>query len=253
MIIYFSGTGNSRFVAERLGAALSDKVIDASRFIQEEKGAVFTKSGTYIFISPVYAAAPPVVFMDFIRRSRFPEGCPAYFVMTCAGDMGAAPLYCEKLAYKKGLHYLGTVRVVMPQNYLPFFRMGTKEENRIKIEAALPVIDRIADAARDGHSLPDPGTKIWERLLTPLILKPFYKFLVSAKAFFSTEKCIGCGKCAKVCPLNNITLTEKRPVWGERCTHCMACINLCPVNAVEYGRWTRRKVRYGGPESLTKD
>ena len=252
MIIYFSGTGNSRFAAKRIAEAVSDEVFDSAPFIQEEKGAVFARSGAYVFVAPVYAAAPPLVFMDFIRRSRFPEGCRAYFVMTCASDMAAAPAYCQKLAKEKGLSYFGTASVNMPQNYLLYFRTRTPEENQTKISAALPVIDRIAETVRDGRILPDPGMKTWERVLTPLVLKPYYKLMVSSKAFNATEDCIGCGKCAKVCPLKNIIMYEQKPVWGSRCTHCTACINLCPKDAVEYGKRTRGKLRYHGPESVMK-
>ena len=103
MIIYFSGTGNSRFVAERLAASLKDEMFNAAPAMRAKKGVHFKNGGTFIFVSPVYAAAPPLVFMDFLRHCRFPEGSRAYFVMTCASGMGAAPDYCEKCALEKGL------------------------------------------------------------------------------------------------------------------------------------------------------
>ena len=56
--------------------------------------------------------------------------------------------------------------------------------------------------------------------------------------------CIGCGKCEKLCPLNNITLQNARPVWGSNCTQCMACICYCPTRAIEYGKKSAGKPRY---------
>mgnify|MGYP002728531920 CR=1 FL=1 len=60
----------------------------------------------------------------------------------------------------------------------------------------------------------------------------------------ANDKCIGCGKCAKMCPLNNIKLKNSKPVWGKNCTHCMACICLCPTEAIEYGKKSVGKPRY---------
>ena len=57
-------------------------------------------------------------------------------------------------------------------------------------------------------------------------------------------RCIGCGKCEKLCPLNNITLQNARPVWGTNCTQCMACICYCPTRAIEYGKKSAGKPRY---------
>ena len=249
MIIYFTGTGNSRFVAERLSAALEDTLLDASVYIRPDKAAAFTERGDYIFVAPIYAAAPPLVFLDFIRRFRFPDGIRAYFVMTCAGSMGGAPLYCRRIAAKKGFIYGGTAMVEMPQNYVAYFRIHTAEENRAVVRTSIPVINRLADDIREGMDLFEPGLKAWERLLTPIVLKPYYKLFISAKAFYATESCVGCSRCLKVCPLNNITSRERKPVWGSRCTHCMGCINLCPVGAIEYGNKTRGKLRYHGPEA----
>ena len=78
----------------------------------------------------------------------------------------------------------------------------------------------------------------------------FYRFQVRAEKFRATENCVGCGKCARLCPLGNIRMEEGRPHWGDRCTHCMACLCGCPTGAIEYGRATKGKERYHfpGPE-----
>ncbi len=54
-------------------------------------------------------------------------------------------------------------------------------------------------------------------------------------AFRTDENCIGCGICAKVCPVSNIKIENKRPVWLHHCQNCLACYNWCPVKAIKGG------------------
>ena len=58
------------------------------------------------------------------------------------------------------------------------------------------------------------------------------------------EKCVGCGKCERMCPLNNIVMLYNKPAWKQNCSHCMACIENCPVDAIEYGERTQGMERY---------
>ena len=63
-------------------------------------------------------------------------------------------------------------------------------------------------------------------------------------AYVISDDCISCGKCANVCPLHNIQLSNGKPVWGNQCTHCMACISRCPKEAIEYGKHSKGLPRY---------
>lgn len=72
----------------------------------------------------------------------------------------------------------------------------------------------------------------------------FYAFCVKSTAFVVSDKCIGCGQCAKRCPMNNITIQDGKPIWSNGCTHCMACICYCPAEAIEYGKKSLGQPRY---------
>ncbi len=54
----------------------------------------------------------------------------------------------------------------------------------------------------------------------------------SSKLKIDKEKCIGCGKCEKLCPMENIVIVGQKAVSGDRCTMCYRCINKCPEQAI---------------------
>ena len=49
-----------------------------------------------------------------------------------------------------------------------------------------------------------------------------------------TDKCVGCTKCAKNCPVNCIkgNLKEKHVIDKTKCLKCGACFKACPVKAI---------------------
>lgn len=247
MILYFSGTGNSKYVAQFLADRLQDDIYDMGEFIKQKAYINVTSETPLVIVSPVYVSAPPTIVMDFIKRSKFKPNLKAYFIMTCAGGMGAAPYYWKEICAKKGFKYMGCEEIVMPQNYLVFFKTKEQEENLAIIESANPLIEEISQAIEMGLpiALQPPGKM--DVLSTKAILKPYYKYFIKADSFTVNGDCVSCGKCAKVCPLNNITIQEGIPVWADTCTHCMACINLCPKQAIEYGKWSVGKPRYKAP------
>ncbi|AEV69515.1 hypothetical protein Clocl_2976 [Acetivibrio clariflavus DSM 19732] len=67
-----------------------------------------------------------------------------------------------------------------------------------------------------------------------VFLKPASYFsLLRVKA--DSKKCISCGKCKKVCPMNVDILDSKRSREnGTECILCMECVKSCPKGAVYF-------------------
>lgn len=242
MVFYFSGTGNSRYVARRIAEISGDAVVSINQKLKREDFSAVNSDRPLVFVGPVYAGRLPRVMEEYIRKVRFHGGKWAYFVGTCAQTPWVTAEYVEKLCREKNFTLLGFNSVVMPQGYVAGGGTQPKEANDRILKEAEPKIVEIAETIRDQKVLPkeQPGKAIMSKVLNPIM----YAMMISAKGFATTDKCTGCGKCEARCPLNNIKLVDERPVWGKNCTHCMACIAGCPAEAIEYGKKTQGKPRY---------
>lgn len=54
----------------------------------------------------------------------------------------------------------------------------------------------------------------------------------SDKLKINKDTCIGFGKCARNCPMNNIEMIDNKAVGSDRCTLCYRCFNNCPRKAM---------------------
>lgn len=244
MVIYFTGTGNSRYCARMIAAGLDDELVSAFDFIKGGSRAELHSEKPWVFVSPTYAWQLPHVFESFIRESKLRGSKSAYFVMTCGSEIGNAASRIAPLCEEIGLDYRGVLQVVMPENYIAMFSVPGKSESDRIIKAARPTVETGIEYILKGEPFPTVKCGVLDRLKTGPVNSVFYRFFIKAAPFYATDACVGCGKCADLCMLNNITLENGRPVWADRCTHCMACICGCPTEAIEYGRHSRGKPRY---------
>ena len=247
MIVYFSGTGNSRYVAEILSEVLGDETMDAGALLCRNETALLSSVRPWIFVCPVYGWRMPRIFSAWIEKGEFSGATDAYFLLTCGSDMGDAGKYLKKLCEKKGFAFCGVQDVVMPENYIAMFKApGKRLAAKIRKEA-VPVVKKAAAQILAGEKLAAKKVDLGGRLKSSVVNPAFYALCVKSKAFYVKENCIGCGKCAKNCPVSGIEMRDGKPHWTGACTHCMACICLCGENAIEYGKKSEKKVRYRCP------
>lgn len=247
MIVYFSGTGNSRYTAQFLAEKLQEQMVDAGAWIKGGKRASLRSEKPWIFVSPTYGWRIPRVLEAWIRAGDF-RGCrDAYFVMTCGDGIGAAPEKNRKLCGQKAFSYLGTAKVVMPENYLAMFSVPGEAEAAEIRRHAKETMDGLVEKIRKKDMLPEPNPGLVGHLCTSFVNPLFYRFCIKARPFHVEGNCVSCGACVEACPLNNIRLVDGKPQWGKACTHCMACICGCPTEAIEYGSRSKGKTRYRCP------
>lgn len=244
MILYFSGTGNSGYAARRIADGLGEPLLCLNDRIKAGDTAPVETGERLVIVTPTYAWRIPRIVEDWLLHTELTGAKRAWFVMTCGSEIGDADRYNRRLCQAKGLVCMGTAQIVMPENFIAMFNAPTVEEARRIVAKAEPFIDRAIAAIRAGHMFSPPRKKLYDRIASSAVNPVFYPLFVKANPFTASDVCIGCGKCEKLCPLNNITLQNARPVWGTNCTQCMACICYCPTRAIEYGKKSVGKPRY---------
>ena len=136
----------------------------------------------------------------------------------------------------------------MPENYIALFAPpnSAEEVNHI-LAAAVPALEQTAAAIESGCPVTEPKPTVFGKFMTYIVNPIFYATCVHDRAFTVDDSCIGCGKCATLCPMNNIELQGGKPRWNGHCTHSMACISYCPKVAIAYGKKSRTRRIYTCP------
>ena len=245
MIFYFSGTGNSKWVAESLAGLLHDKTADildsiSNGEIIEKLSAGIQEEGFLGFVFPVYAWGAPEIVIDFVKKLGKPEGNAFTFaVATCGEEAGYTLKNFSKIIPLKSSYSL-----VMPNNYVVGSDLEDEETVLSVLRNAKEEVERMAEELSAKKEVCRVNEGSAAGLKSGLVNFGFNKFARSTKSFYTTDACTGCGLCAKNCPTHTITMENNRPVWGSKCYQCLKCINRCPAAAIQYGKATETRGRY---------
>ena len=252
MIFYFSGTGNSFYVARRIAAAENGNPISMAQAIREDKLDFDVNEGDPLgFVFPIYYYTVPSIVADFIQQARFNgagEGNYTYAAVTCGGTTGNGMRRFGKLLKERGLTLDAGFNIVMPDNYNILFDLLTPQD---KVADLLEKCEKYIDKSIESISRCEKSFKLrtgpvpW---LTSALMSRVYELARSTRPFHATDKCIGCGLCERSCPIGTIELRDDRPIWkAKKCSQCLACLHRCPERAIEYGKLTVKRGRYVHP------
>ena len=246
MVLYFSATGNTEYIARELAKRTNDECVNLLERIKKQDFSPIHSEKPFVICAPVYVCEIPRFMMKYLKKQPF-TGCKdVYFILTSGGYCGPSGILLKKIFKSKKMICHGYAEFKMPRNYVASddYPMLEKDQVEERIIGSYNRLEQVAEDILAGKKLKARHVFLFETLITLPFNPVWCKYKLTAKDFYAEDACIGCGKCERLCPLNNVKIVDKKPVWSNQCTHCMACIGNCPVNAIQYGNITKNKEPY---------
>lgn len=281
-VFYFSGTGNTLSLAREICQKIEADLVSISEFVKMGKNHIDAEKVVIVF--PSYLAplsGLPLVVERFIKLIDNIVDINFFAVCNCGGyeSVNALPSLqkVRKIIQSCGGKLYAAYSLRMPMNNLDYdhipIPINRNHEDIIRMSKLK--IDRICSYIINNRKTRHKVVKD----LFFLVMKPVYILMRPAiikelkvkahepadsglqyyelipltdKSIIVDEKCIGCGTCARICPVDNIIIVNKKPEFQHRCEMCFACDEWCKTDSIHH--WSRTNgIKYHHPEVCIED
>ncbi len=264
-IFYFSGTGNTWWISEKIKAIFIENGHTASTYSIERKDLNWTElipkllgESDIIGVGyPIYGSSIPKIIKNWVRNflcksfQKEKKISSAFVFDTMAMFSGDPPLLMRKMLKKCGFSVKQAINIRTLSNLPQMPRLMTwdeKRQNEIYKKAGEKCEKLVQYILKNKKWVMrrDPFSRLiagFQRLGMK------YEEKIISKWFeFDFEKCNLCGLCVKYCPVNNLSIqeTDEKPLinYGSECVFCMRCFNSCPQDAIIVMKRTRDLNKY---------
>lgn len=225
-ICYFSATGNSLYVARRIGG----KLLSIPQLMRQDE--ICIADDAIGVVCPCYNVEMPMMVRDFMRKAHLKTGY-FFFVYTFGEGIAESFAHAKLAAEEAGLTLAYVNAIQMVDNFIPYFDMQQQIDS-LKRKNVEGQIERLLVDIAARKTVEVEITKQTEENMAKYHKQLAEQFLRkdTALSYRVNDDCIRCGICVKVCPANNITITEAEVQFSDHCEVCYACLHNCPKTAI---------------------
>ena len=247
VMIYFSGTGNSKFIAE-----LFCKIMNCKYYsIEENIDFVQLISSEEIvgFCYPIYGSRVPRIMREYLikykenlKNKKVIIFCTQYIF---SGDGARAFMDIFPQEY---FNVIYAEHFFMPNNICNFFLLPLANKRKIGkyIKKAEQKMLYICNNIKNGN-IKKRGFNIMSKVLG--LFQGAFMLKIERKALNSVsinDDCIKCNICVSICPMKNLENKDNKIIQKSNCTICYRCINKCPKKAITVFVNGKIKKQYNG-------
>lgn len=259
LLLYFSGTGNTEYIARYIKDHFNKTEYEVSIVpIEELNKAEVSDYDILGFGFPVYACDLPDFIRDYLRNLPLVRTKSVFIYCTKAFYTGAAIKNTFDIFRDLGYISIGYADVGMPgSDGLAFMKPDSKRAkeytNRdfskiIEIDSMIEKVQSILDS----NNIEDKAIELSLKPSKVIVTKVLKTGLNIGegwlkKRFRADESCIKCKKCERICPRNNIKVDDTGVHFSDKCVVCMRCLHQCPKESIQIGKSTVGKFRWKGP------
>jgi len=284
LCLYFSGTGNTKYIAELFSSKMAAKCLSIEsretnpckfepceiepREIKPQDNdkntpnfaSEIAQHDTIAICYPIYGSRVPLIMREFIAKhlSAFAGKKLVIFVtqMIFSGD-GARVL--TDLFPSGHIEVIYAEHFFMPNNIsnVAFLRRPSDKHLKRRARSAEKKMAKVCRNIKNGK-IKKRGFSAFSKLLGKIQGKPWQGNSSSTVATEGTmeykakcnvhiaENCNACNICVKCCPMDNFEATKGIITQKNNCTACYRCINLCPQKAISVWFSKKPKWQYKG-------
>lgn len=238
-VFYFSGTGNTKKIAELYKTELERGDNSVDMFVLPLDEAVDIDGYDLVGVGyPVHGFNAPQVVLDFVKslgKRKKNDIKTKAFVFKTSGEpvkmIRASSLRLISLMKSRGLDVKNEYGYVMPYNII--FRHTDSAAYKMW-ETAKKLVP--LDCAEIISGTPRKEKRVFMgRFISWVVRIEHFGARFNGRFFKVKGECVGCGKCASSCPMKNIAMKDGKPKFGKSCAMCMRCSFYCPKNCIKIG------------------
>jgi len=253
ILFLFSGTGNSLNAAIRIQENIENcEILSIPKVLEEKK---FNYEAARIgFVFPVHFLDAPNIIKEFLKNFKITGSPYVFAIATCGGEIGKTFRNINEILEKQNRKLDSEFSMVLPSNSIIIEDKSSTPEgiDRLIKNSDVRINEIIEKITNKEIEKFIPTRVSFKNRFGSLMGKIFlYRIFNDRRFKVDDEKCVRCGTCVSVCPMNNIELVDDKVTWNHNCEVCLACIHWCPQNAIQHF-CTRGIPRYHHPNITIK-